>query len=909
MDNPFEGLPKPSFPSAEKPADDVFGSLRRAYEVQGATQQEAPEQMTAGQQAVDVVKGGASGLGRGVVSTPGLPGDIGQLIKQAPALGSYAYGRGREMLGYSPKGEAAEKFQKDLETARSGMSEAERSGKYGQLFGYEFPTGQYFVEKASEYVPGLTYAPKTGAGRVAGSVGEVLGSSLTTRGLTSGLKGLKSAPAAATDVGAGVGSGIAGEMTTGSPDEALARLAGTVPGALAGRAAYGRLSGAAATERGERIAGDVARGQIRDVEGAKTALQTPGEYVPGVKPTSPQTLRGESGISGLETELRAAQTPGSAATRIAMEQSQEGLTSATQKAIEGVEAKLPYASMADAFNLPVGGNPRAISSEAAQNAFRAVEQPMFDAADQAWKHPSFKTAVYDKNVVVGALNNAFKDMGISRLGLPKEMNDYISQLRKYPDAGIPFSELQKVKRLANQIVRDPTVRDRAGAIELTTKLDDVLTNPLHLMTPVAPGTDAAKAFDTARTATREYKTLFETPNVAALAERYPKGTTQAGQYVVQPEQMLDQVFGNSKTALARYRELQKIPGMDISTPASDWIVSKITNNGEKATLSSNDVAKFLRDPGNNALVNEIPGLRQRLDGIAQQSMGEQVRNSFAAAMDSPNPTKLSQYINKNRSLIDQVFTQPHEQQLVDALDRSSKILASVPSGTPLDRSVLDRLMKGDLFTILHGKITGKLGEATAGMAAGKLIGMTAPVAAGLETLGAGAITSGFFPKAQTMLANVIYGTTQEQAVAALNKAMRDPAYMNLLLSKPTIVNSMTFLKGLLPYTAGQAATRGVLGSRDLNPPAPAETTDAAYNRLVKEGRIRPLTSPGPGNKQASGGRAQRASGGRIAPESKADALVKAAESAKKQINQGTEALLDQPDETITRALAVAKKHI
>lgn len=56
-------------------------------------------------------------------------------------------------------------------------------------------------------------------------------------------------------------------------------------------------------------------------------------------------------------------------------------------------------------------------------------------------------------------------------------------------------------------------------------------------------------------------------------------------------------------------------------------------------------------------------------------------------------------------------------------------------------------------------------------------------------------------------------------------------------------------------------------------------------------------------------RPQRASGGRINSEGKADSLVRAAEMAKKQINQSTEPLLDQPDETITRALAVAKKHI
>ena len=59
----------------------------------------------------------------------------------------------------------------------------------------------------------------------------------------------------------------------------------------------------------------------------------------------------------------------------------------------------------------------------------------------------------------------------------------------------------------------------------------------------------------------------------------------------------------------------------------------------------------------------------------------------------------------------------------------------------------------------------------------------------------------------------------------------------------------------------------------------------------------------------TGGRVARASGGRISPDSKAEQLIRAAESAKKNISKGTEALLDQPDEHIARALAVANRHI
>ena len=62
-------------------------------------------------------------------------------------------------------------------------------------------------------------------------------------------------------------------------------------------------------------------------------------------------------------------------------------------------------------------------------------------------------------------------------------------------------------------------------------------------------------------------------------------------------------------------------------------------------------------------------------------------------------------------------------------------------------------------------------------------------------------------------------------------------------------------------------------------------------------------------KQSTGGRIGRASGGSVLSANKADQLIKAAESAKKAINSRTEVLLDQPDEKIAGALAIAKRHI
>lgn len=60
---------------------------------------------------------------------------------------------------------------------------------------------------------------------------------------------------------------------------------------------------------------------------------------------------------------------------------------------------------------------------------------------------------------------------------------------------------------------------------------------------------------------------------------------------------------------------------------------------------------------------------------------------------------------------------------------------------------------------------------------------------------------------------------------------------------------------------------------------------------------------------ASGGRIGRATGGRLSNVMTADMLIAAAERAKKNDGKATESLLNQPDEAITHALAIANKHI
>lgn len=73
-------------------------------------------------------------------------------------------------------------------------------------------------------------------------------------------------------------------------------------------------------------------------------------------------------------------------------------------------------------------------------------------------------------------------------------------------------------------------------------------------------------------------------------------------------------------------------------------------------------------------------------------------------------------------------------------------------------------------------------------------------------------------------------------------------------------------------------------------------------------RIPPVTASSQENAQARGGRIHRASGGRLTGITTAAMLMAAAERAKKGHGKATEPLLNQPDEAITRALAIANQH-
>lgn len=945
--NSFEAMFGPaSVPSQDtRSFADVARESEKREQIQAAKASDQPSGFW--EQAADIGAGGGSGLGRGLVGVTGFGGDVGQLAARAPAYGTFAQQWMRERLNLQPRDTALPAYQKKMQEIEAGMTPEQREGKVGNVFGWQAPTSATQIKRAAEYAPWLEYEPKTGAGRVAQTVGEFVGSAPAFEGAGalagSAVKGLgaasrvaatgaptatalgegarvlaqgaKAAPTAglsasslATNVGAGLGSGVSGEAFKGEPGEAGARFLGAIPGALAGRAGYARFSPAATEERSLRLAADVLRDQGLTEAEIKAALPRQGEFVEGLQPTTTQLLQ-RPDIESLARESRAA-LPASEAARTGTEdafraaQQRGAVMGAAGEVPEIIQSRTPFSSMSDALGIGTD-NPMATSSSNAAKVFEAVEKPAFDAKETIWKDPVFKDAAYHKDDVKNAIQKAFDDMGVSRDGLPKEMNNYLDALQNYGSNAIPFSELQKTKALANSILRNPNVLDKSGAYSISKHLDDIMTdvNSLH-PDSLAKASTAPQVFDDARNVTRNYHEIFGTDVTSPLSDRY-SGGPMAGKYAMEPEKFLDSILKQPKDALGKLRELKAIPNMDqeaLNNAVADYMVGKVTQNGTKPFVTPKDIQSALKDPAYQQIVAETPGLQMRLNKIAKQSVGEQVINGFDAVLQRGDPNVLSQYIAKNKGLIFDAIRDPNKQAFINQLERSSNILKQIPAGKIADPTKFDLLTHGNMFTLLHGVGAGKVAQAAAGAIAGKAVGMAAPVAAGLEIAGAGAGALGLIDKPGQYLSRVVYGPMRERAITALNKAMDDPEFMQFLLQKPTISNTMR-LRNILEAMPEAAPSIASASKYPAGPEQKPVNVDEEYEKLVKQGKIK--NAP----QQNAGGRVGRASGGSVVSANKADQLVRAAESAKKAINSRTEVLLDQPDEKIASALAIAKRHI
>jgi hypothetical protein len=118
--------------------------------------------------------------------------------------------------------------------------------------------------------------------------------------------------------------------------------------------------------------------------------------------------------------------------------------------------------------------------------------------------------------------------------------------------------------------------------------------------------------------------------------------------------------------------------------------------------------------------------------------------------------------------------------------------------------------------------------------------------------------------------------------------------LHLAMISPKVVGGINYATGRV----------GGLPARQLEKLPPS--TASALEELGSMQQLQEQNAP---RQQNRGGRIPRATGGRTAGGLTADQLILAAERAKKEHGKSTESLLDEPDEHITKALEIAKRHL
>jgi len=185
-----------------------------------------------------------------------------------------------------------------------------------------------------------------------------------------------------------------------------------------------------------------------------------------------------------------------------------------------------------------------------------------------------------------------------------------------------------------------------------------------------------------------------------------------------------------------------------------------------------------------------------------------------------------------------------------------------------------------LSNIVKGQAGGKKGE---------LLERLAKINPDIPAMIAGQELSPWFPGGLRgmITSGTLYGASG--ALGGLAGLVHPGHIAHVALGSPRIA-------GGLQYGVGRV---GSLPERTYRATSPA--VEAAR----QAGRAEDVLGPQP---QARGGRAHRASGGRLTGVTTAPMLVAAAERAKKGHGKATEPLLNQSDEAITRALAIANQH-
>ena len=844
----------------------------------------------------DIARSMGAGAATGLIGLPGMPGSLRDLADVGL----------RKALSYAESALPGTDTQENIEKRLASRASASEAGKeaLAKSIGLPaflsrnpiaaLPTSQEVVKKAEEYAPAIksvtNYDPKTWQGRVGKDFTETVAGSVLGPG------------SLATKLAIGAGGGLTGagakEAFRGSSLELPAQLAGTLVGGVATGLGAGKIAASrpgAVQERAERIAGQGAREVIGDDAAVGKVVKKledelaaskldPDRYVKGMKPTTAQMAQ-DTNLSNLEKQILALDpgSPEAISLGQRLAASKEAFGAEASQAPGMVAAGIKSPDLQKAFNLQ-GFNPQGDASRIARETIDVFEKQKDDLAKEAWKNPLIAQANMYRGKVSNELNtyltpsNIMTKTDISRID--PQIMQRINALSQESGKTIPLLEIQAIRSLVLDKSR-AAFRDGEGTLgmihqKLGDKFAKIIDDAENIQFGDKPGLKR-KAWANAVAATKDYYQTFRPDFMAKLIAETSGGSQKIGANAV-----FDAMF-SGKNAVQQLKETRAALGTDLDKAAGDWIVGKLTKNGTVSTLKPDTVQNFLANPTTAGIVDEIPGLRSRIEGLGRLAGESQVAadqrlllSNFNTALNNNNPLMLSNFLDAKGAELKSLLSTPQDKNFIDAIGRSAKMMRNLSDKSSMRSKTLEKLQNGRIVDIIYGRNAGAISDGLAVELAANIasFGGLTGIPGGLPGL-AGAAVSRYSGQSAGPVAEIVgkfvLGDTKKITIEKLQQAARDPEIALLLLQKPS----------------PEAILR--LQDRLAN-----ITSPMAYERSLD----RP-----PEERQG------RATGGKVNSSSIADRLITAAESAKRMSNKATEPLLRTSDESIARALEIANRHI
>jgi len=758
----------------------------------------------------------------------------------------------------------------------------------GDLF--QLPSGEEISNKilkmTGEYTPEGVY----GRAGMAGIEG------LTSTFSPTGKRGMveKAVEIAKEAVPSGIGStvgSITGEISQNPVVGFLGGLLGQTGSAVIPKAVKMHVL---PTDAAERVSGKAIRESATDSASARNALELAklqqsgsGVYPAGFKPELGQITE-DAGIRALERRLETDSNlapASSESARLAREAElqRQANKDIVSKGVGDVASRIEP-NMEMVYDLQ-GSSPRQAASSSARKIFSDLEESADTEVNKLWKDPQLSRASMYKNKVVGSIRDYLDGLTkVRQESIPSSITELMSKIDEIPSRDVPLAEIQDLR---SRVLAEGRKAFRSGdnfvggeLNQLGKHLGDLINDSGNIvfgdrslgltggLSSIGP---AREAWQKAVDATRDYHQKYNTGFLKDLNRDVAAGVPK-----VSLDSTLDAAL-SGRNATQNLEQMQRATNGAINDHVSDYMIAGLTKDGNRI-VKPLDVDNWLGKGNNSAVVDMIPGLRDRITNIRGASVSQQISENLKRIGDSPE--RVVKFFDDNRADIVR-SVKPVDRAYFNMIENAARRMQDIPIGKSANLNVINKLANGRVSDILYGVGTGRITKGLIAYGAGNIIQHAAGVNLGwigdAATAMAGAVGNVHAGPIDLdgVVDKLLSGKVRGRAIELLQQARTDPVLAARLMDKPT------------PETL-----RDLFGINTIRAPAIGAAQGSQYGQEVEE-----LES-----------RQERATGGAVLDhESESDHLVNEVERVRKSIGSETQAHLDKPDDMVVAALKVANE--